>query len=280
MRKDEDYAFNSLLRSIEEEYGVRPVISSEPYGANRAPDYMLTIAGRSILVEVTQGGDGARIQQDPSTGKNVPVPMTDVRSYNEMLAKIRAEVRTWISAGETIILTFLSPLPSERRANIARIISGRLKTEYDAGNLSHEEPLRIRMPADTEICLEAKLTTFYRDRQNYSPVMNILAASMSASNMAWQCNLSFQAQYVLQEAGVKKHEKLKNLSGEKWLIVINTHPLLTPDIYVKAAKSLGFKNQNASKPGLFEFARVYLVNDSLAHCVFGGGSKPLGWWTR
>ena len=104
--------------------------------------------------------------------------------------------------------------------------------------------------------IEARLTNYYANKIEYSSVKSILGASLQSPAPVLQANLSEQARYILDKAIKEKSDKLRNLEGKKWLVIINNHLLLDEYIY-----SLAFNKIKNESPSI-EFEKIFIVSSS------------------
>ncbi len=232
-RSDEHRAITSLIEYLENTQGSTIMRSTyEPNGTSTAPDWLLTLGAGSVLVEIKNSGDGfITLPNNTYDERN----SYESSSTNTFLKKIITLTQEWIDPSETIIVTFTSLIPLGNHGKLAKKIARELENLYKNKMLSHDRNIKIKIiTSDTQLPIlhiEAKLTNYYAGKGEYSAVKSILSASLFTPDPIGQNNLASQAEYILYYAIKKKAKKLAHLQQEKWLVLINTHPLLNIELY-------------------------------------------------
>ena len=158
----------------------------------------------------------------------------------------------------------ISPVPLEQRGRLAKRIAKQLENAYRTKSLNFDQRIDFQVhTGDTQlptIHMEAKLTNYYANRKEYSPLKEVLGASLQSSHPVLQASLSEQAGYILYTAISEKKEKLAHLDGEKWLVLINNHPMLDESLYSKACAEIFEQNETLRAA----FSKIFLVEENIA----------------
>ena len=205
-----------------------------------------------MLVEIRNSGNGFISLPDKTYNKRDSYES----STNAMLEKIVTFVQEWIGPSETVIVTFTSLIPLENRGKLAKKIAGELRKSYKNKSLALDKKIIIKInTSDTQLPvlhIEASLTNYYAGKVEYSTVKSILCASLYSPDPIEQNKLENQAVYILNKAIKEKAKKLAHLQKEKWLVLINTHPLLDFELYTIALREI-------NKRLLSNLSRIFIV---------------------
>ncbi len=255
-RPDEQKALNLLVEYLKNLNMLPNKAIYEPSGPNTAPDYLLDFGSHSVLVEMRNSGDGFILLPDLTLHSRERYEI----SADAMIKKIENDVNKWLNPAKTVILMISSPIPPKKRGQMAKKIARELKKSYQNKTLALDQTIKIPLKTpDLQIpilFIEARLTNYYANKIEYSSVKSILGASLQSPAPVLQANLSEQARYILDKAIKEKSDKLRNLEGKKWLVIINNHLLLDEYIY-----SLAFNKIKNESPSI-EFEKIFIVSSS------------------
>lgn len=189
------------------------------------------------LVEIRQSGNGFIIL--PSSNHICPKEQYESSIINT-IDKINDITKKWLDPSTTIILMILSPIPRKNRGVFAKKTANHIKKIYmsKSWKLGQKiffqiETKDIKLPT---VNIEALLINSVGNP--YRAIQEIIAPSFQSTQPVLQSSLTDQAFYVLSSAIAEKTNKLGLLEGEKWLVLINTHPLLDYSLYSEAYKKI------------------------------------------
>ncbi|MBS0627636.1 MAG: hypothetical protein JSS09_05435 [Verrucomicrobia bacterium] len=97
----------------------------------------------------------------------------------------------------------------------------------------------------------------------YRAIQEIIAPSFQSTQPVLQSSLTDQAFYVLSSAIAEKTNKLGLLEGEKWLVLINTHPLLDYSLYSEAYKKI-----SSQKLIKHSFSKNFFIDKLVKELIF------------
>jgi mRNA-degrading endonuclease RelE of RelBE toxin-antitoxin system len=233
----------------------------EPNGNSKAPDYRLDFKSKSVLVEVVHGR--SFVIKD---GKYEPASFVD-KELNGLCKEISKKIKKFLKSDESIIL-FVNkrnlPTDSQKISKIAKDIAQYIETKYknisaeqakgvDGGNL-----VNLFEKHDNSSSCQVSI----KKREQGEGMLRLRFMDLGSNVSEQSC--SAQAEYTLYSAIAEKAAKISNLKKEdwiadseleKWLVIINTNPILEIDNYIEAYKSLTL----TKLPHLYFFTKVFVV---------------------
>lgn len=255
-RAEEQAAIDAIATKLCAELGIDPKITYEPNGFGTAPDFQLEIGPRKISLEVRRSGNGFLHSSDSEETVKCREGCEGA-CLTDMELKLNNLIKKWIDPQYTIILTLLSPIPTRKRSALAEAINKKLKKFFSVNSIDLDQNKSFSIPTydknNHSIEFEAKLTDYYANKSVYSPIKSIHACATQSPNLALQNDLVLQAGYILRVAIEGKAKKMSLVLGEKWLALVNTHPILTPDLYQRAIDQSHIDNTHHS------FTKIFII---------------------
>ena len=251
MRNDETFAINALCEYLSEKYNCIPSeIIEEPLGDSKPPDYFIKFGKQTISIEVTQSGHGFLLLDNTNlSGRPIEDGVDKIRhesSAGNLLEKaFAADIKkygNWITNGESIVITYTSPIPTEKRSRFASRLLKTVKYLYRTNQIldykdidSELKPELTVLTGQAEIkgvSLEIFKTDYYRDKGGH-PIIENFFTSFYSPDPVYDGSLAAQVSYIMSDALSKKSKKCEALPDPKWLVLINTHPILEYQDYAQ-----------------------------------------------
>lgn len=273
MRNDETLAINALCEYLSKKYScISSEIIEEPFGDSKPPDYFIKFGKQTISVEVTQTGHGFLLLDNTSlSGNPIEDGVDKIRhesSAGNLLEKaFAADVKksgNWITNGESIVITYTSPIPTEKRSRLASRLLKTVKYLYQTNQIlnykdigSELKPELTVLTGQSEIkgvSLEIFKTDYYKDKGAH-PILENFFTSFYSPEPVYDASLAAQVSYIMSGILSKKSKKCDALPGPKWLVLINTHPILEYQDYAQ----FPLKAPDSTKG--FGFERIFLIDN-------------------
>lgn len=244
MRDDETFAIKTLCEYLSKKYSCIPSeIIEEPLGDSKPPDYFIKFGKQTISVEITQSGHGFLLLDNINLSGNPSEDGVDkIRhesSAGNLLEKaFAADVKrsgNWITNGESIVITYTSPIPTEKRSRFASRLLNTVKYLYQTdqilnykdidSELKPELTVLTRQDEIKGVSLEIFKTDYYKNKGS-APIIENFFTSFYSPEPVYDASLSAQVSYIMSGTLSKKSKKCESLPDPKWLVLINTHPIL------------------------------------------------------
>jgi len=274
MRPDEIHAMTALCEYLYYEKGCFPTeILQEPFGNSTPPDFIIKLAQKDIAIEVTQTGHGFLLVDNANLSGNPIDDGEDKIRYessarNLLMRAFKNDIEkkgNWIKKGESIVVTYISPIPTQKRSSLARKILSQVKHMYHNNQLldskeiaGHIKPELTVLTGQSEIkgvSIEIFKTNYYESSDNYSPIIENFFCSFYSPKRVYDTSLSAQVFYILVSIISKKKNKCAQLQIPKWLVLVNTHHILEYNDYKQ------FFNENAEFIRQYDFDKFYLIEN-------------------
>ena len=170
----------------------------------------------------------------------------------------------WIKNGESIVITYTSPIPTEKRSRFAAKLLNTVKYLYQTNKIQNYNEINPEFKPELTVLtgqdkirgvsLEIFKTDYYKDKGS-SPIIENFFTSFYSPEPVYDASLSAQVSYILSGILSKKQKKCEALSDPKWLVLINTHPILEYQDYAQFL----LKAQAFVKG--FGFEKIFLVHN-------------------
>ena len=149
---------------------------------------------------------------------------TDVKKYGN-----------WIKNGESIVIIYKSPIPTEKRSKLAAKLLSTVKYMYENNQILNYEEIAPELKPEFTILtgqdeikgvsLQIFKTDNYKDKGGSQIIENFFISYYSPEP-TYDASLSAQVSYIISKILSKKSKKCETLLGPKWLVLLNTNPIL------------------------------------------------------
>lgn len=250
-------------------------MSREPFGYSTAPDFIIKFGKKEIAVEVTQTGHGFLLLENQDSTDNPPHERVDKIKYESSAGNLLEEVfnndlkknGSWIKNGDSIVILYTSPIPVEKRSKLAKKILNVIKNMYLNNQLLAYKDIKNSIKTELTILtgrddikgvtLEVFKSNWYKfdENEKYYPIIENFFCSFYSPDPVHDGSLAAQVVHILSNIIRKKHTKCAKLEMSKWLVLINTHPILDYNDYKK------FFVQNTDFLNTQDFNKFYLIEN-------------------
>ncbi len=286
MRSDELFAINMLCEYLYKSNRCSPTeIHQEPFGKSTAPDFLIQFGDKSVAVEVTQTGEGFlllngdKLLGDPVTDgvDKIKYESSAIDFLENAFENDSKKNGNWVREGDSIVIMYKSPIPPKNRSKIAKRTLKTIKFMYQNDQIpTYEEiddylkPEFTVLTGQNEIkgvSLEIFKTDSYQSHSNYSPIIENYFCSYYSPEPPYDGSLSMQAGYILTTTIEGKQKKCIKLSMPKWLILLNTHPILHRENYQQII------DEHIDYFVKFGFEKVFMVDKGECGVLFSKEAK-------
>lgn len=276
MKKIQCSVHHKCQRNFEEDFALRAVlalcrlhkvfpskIECEPLGQSKPPDYGFYIKNKKVALEVILSSDGFMADKSGRVCRVSEVLTALFRKLNDLEPKINK----WISSEGAIDL-FLKVSGKINKKIFRRLVdelNEELRRRYENGDLSSNDT-NIKLEDAPEIEISAKLV---QRRNGKASTVQVMPDGTS------RVPLREKARLALRLCINSKNTKMKDLPfDDKWLVIVNRHPLLDIDAYVEAYKTIENEGE------LFCFSKIFIVDNRGVNGVvydFNSKSSTIFW---